>query len=162
MGSSMRSAICGSTCRSERKRVEALCAASDTRMIFGFIVYSITQVRYARREMQWVPSSHWMLTEGMEVESHSPSVEFCKRYADFLIAHQMKSGAIPTFFKSDTMRPDQVLMRGAETACSGMFLAHPYIVTREEKYLRAAQAAEGFIADEVVPTNKWQDHETFR
>jgi len=42
-----------------------------------------------------------------------------------------------------------------------MLLAHLYIVTREERFLRAAQNAEAFVARNVIRSNKWQDHETY-
>jgi hypothetical protein len=173
-------------------------SAPVDRGVFPTIAHS--EVRYARRETRWIPSSHWMLTDGMgeacvtfqrhnvskvidwehlynttqcsytanvllrghrEMQPDPRAVRFCTEYGEFLVTRQGKNGAIPTFFEVGTLRPDQVMPLGAETACSAMFLAHLYIATREERFLRAAQNAEAFVAQNVIRSNKWQDHETY-
>lgn len=96
-----------------------------------------------------------------EAEAHEESVEFCRRYGDFLVEHQPRNGSIPTFYRQGSLRADDIMRFGAETACSAMFLAHLYIVTKDARYLEAARKAERYMAQEIVPINKWQDHETF-
>jgi hypothetical protein len=86
----------------------------------------------------------------------------CRAFADFLIAHQEKSGVIPSWYNPETLVPaDTFRYENAETAGSALFLASAYAQTHEKRYLEGAERAMAYIFREIVPQRKWFDFETF-
>lgn len=68
----------------------------------------------------------------------------CKTFGDFLLANQLPSGAIPSWF-SHRLDPLSELSETAETAASGRFLVELYDATGERHYLDAAKRAGSFV-----------------
>lgn len=68
----------------------------------------------------------------------------CRTYGDFLLANQLPSGAIPSWF-SHRLDPLSELSETAETAASGRFLVELYDATGERHYLDAAKRAGSFV-----------------
>lgn len=107
---------------------------------------------------------YWMLQWYQDLEKDKNLLNFCKKYANFLIKSQLPSGAIPTWVdidKSGKIKILNELKESASTACSTMFLSELYLVEKNEKYLQSAEKGANFIEKEVIPENKWYDFETF-
>ena len=83
-----------------------------------------------------------------------------RKYGNFLLRTQLPSGAIPVFINSKTLEPELHLRENPSCAVSGLFLAKLYSVTRDRRYLRAAERVAGFLASEVMPQG-WADYESF-
>ncbi len=115
----------------------------------------------------------------------------CLGLGDFLVANQLESGFIPSFFNRDlSVRSNgQVTERAgledevaesfigqgyritgddvglnrisAEPAACAVFLCELFKVSGKEQYLRAAIDAMDYIEGHILPENKWFDYETF-
>ncbi len=81
-------------------------------------------------------------------------------YCDFLMAEQLPSGAIPTYFLSD-LTPAPPLRESATTAISGAVLAKCAQLARNPAYTRAAMQAGYFIESHCLPGLNFDDFETF-
>ena len=106
-------------------------------------------------------AAHTMLVWYQEVEADPHLVERCRAYGDYLLAIQQQSGAIPSWIYRDSFEVEALLKDNVNSACSGMFLAELYRVTRDPKYLTAAQRVAAFILERIRPIRQWQDYETF-
>lgn len=49
----------------------------------------------------------------------------------------------------------------SETASVALFLAETYKITGNSTYLKSAEMAASFLENEIMPTRKWFDFETF-
>jgi len=116
---------------------------------------------YCTSDDSW--TCYWLLRWYEDFEKDTRIMDFCKKYADFLLNIQTKSGAIPSWikFKGSRMKIHEDLKESANCGVSVMFLIELYKVTAEDKYLSAAKKAAEFIIKEVFPMNKWYDYETF-
>lgn len=87
----------------------------------------------------------------------------CRALAEFLLGIQLPSGAIPAWVQPapGNNRVSADLKESAMTAAPAMFLAQLYLVESDVRYLEAAIKACDFLAREVIPRQKWFDHETF-
>lgn len=92
-----------------------------------------------------------------------PVLAFLSPYAEFLLARQAETGAIPSWFDVVSLAPrsDLVDHFPAETASSALFLARLHELTKKDEYLAGAKGAMEFIAREVLYEGKWFDYETF-
>jgi hypothetical protein len=89
-------------------------------------------------------------------------LQYTRNFADFLVANQLPSGVIPSWYDPATLKPvDTLRVNNAETAGAALFLGEFFSRTRERRYLDAAEKAMRYIFTEVVPRNKWFDYETF-
>jgi len=141
----------------------------------------IFPVAYATKERRWVGclvrprgeekdcyhtvnaswKCYWLLRWYQDLEKDEEILEYCRKYADFLLKVQLPSGAIPSWFRMDNLEPVPVLLESAQSAISGFFLAEFYSVVGERKYLEAAERVAEFVEREVVPEMKYFDYETF-
>lgn len=89
-------------------------------------------------------------------------LEFCKPYADFLIARQHEDGCIPSWYDDDG-NPSRVQFRdfNAETATSALFLMEIGEIAKNEQYLAVGMKGLDFITEYVIPRKRWFDLETF-
>jgi hypothetical protein len=87
----------------------------------------------------------------------------CRGLAGFLMDLQSSSGAIPAWIdvsgKDPRVAPE--LRESATTAAPAMFLARLFQAENDVAYLDAAIKACDFLANEVIPRQKWFDYETF-
>lgn len=106
-------------------------------------------------------NAYWMLRWHMDVEPDERLVSFASRYADFLLARQTISGAIPSFFRVEGsgVAPDPLLSHNVGTAACGALLATLHRITGKAEYLEAARRAAHFIEKDVLPERRWQDYE---
>lgn len=103
----------------------------------------------------------WLLKWHRRVEANPRVVEFCKRYADFLVDHQLPSGAFPAWIRTETLEPSEIMKESAETSTSMHVLAETFMLTDDRRYLDAAIRAAEFLIAEVLPAGKWEDFETY-
>lgn len=87
----------------------------------------------------------------------------CREFAEFLLKVQLSSGAFPAWVRPSGARMEvsPALKESATAACPAMFLAMLYLLDGSERYLDAARRAADFLAEEVIPRQKWFDYETF-
>ncbi len=93
-------------------------------------------------------------------EADGELVKRCQAYADHLLGVQEQSGVIPSWIYRDTFEIEAILKENVDAACSGLFLAQLYRVTRDRRYLDAAIRVAEFILKRIRPEQHWQDYET--
>ncbi len=103
----------------------------------------------------------WMLKWWQELEQDGRLLERARQWGDLLVEVQLPSGAIPAWLDGETFKPEETLKESVDGACSGWFLAELFRVTKDRKYLRAAEKVGEFIATRIMARQKWQDFETF-
>jgi hypothetical protein len=87
----------------------------------------------------------------------------CHELAEFLLKAQLPSGAFGAWVQpaEPDLRVAPELRESATTACPAMFLAQLFLVENDERYIDSAMKAARFLAEEVIPAQKWFDYETF-
>ena len=86
----------------------------------------------------------------------------CRGLAGFLMDLQLPSGAYPSWVEpGNPPKVSSELKESATTAAGAMFLARLFQVESDVAYLDSAMKACDFIEREVMPQQKWFDHETF-
>jgi hypothetical protein len=105
----------------------------------------------------------WMLAWADLVPARRAAImDFTTGIARFLIAHQERTGVIPSWYDAATGEPSPVLRdENAETAGAALFLSRYAEATGDTSARRAAENAMGYILTSVVPDRKWFDFETF-
>ena len=108
-------------------------------------------------------TGYWML-RWLELapSKHEAVLQFCRPYADFLLANQRDGGCIPSWYGEDLTPRAEYRDFNAETAGSALFLSQLYAATGHEPYLSAARQAMDFVEREVLPRHRWFDYETFK
>ncbi len=111
--------------------------------------------------MSW--TAYWMLRWATDLvpERKNEILAYLRPYADFLLKAQQSSGAIPSWFHADLTPRTEFRDFNAETAGSALFLAEFSAFANGDKYLKAAIHAQQFIAEAVIPRERWYDFETF-
>jgi hypothetical protein len=111
--------------------------------------------------MSW--TAYWMLRWAVDLvpQRSAEVLHFVKAYGDFLLQHQLPSGVIPSWYNSDLQPRAEFRDFNAETAPSALFLATLGSVTKDQRYIAAAEKAMAFVEREVVPRQRWFDFETF-
>lgn len=107
-------------------------------------------------------SAWWLvqwLTDFPDLD-REPLLELLTAYCDFLVANQLESGAIPTYFDA-SLSPVPPLLESATTAISGAVLAAAANLLLNPLYTRAAMRAGYFIADHAIPRLRFDDFEVF-
>lgn len=89
-----------------------------------------------------------------------PLLSLLTAYCDFLVANQLESGAVPTYFDTD-LNPVPPLLESATTAISGAVLASAANLLLNPLYTRAAMRAGYFIAEHALPRLRFDDFEVF-
>jgi hypothetical protein len=117
---------------------------------------------YHAFSMSW--TAYWMLrwADDLTPERKDEVLRFVKPYGDFLLAHQLPSGVIPSWYEATTMKPRAEFRDfNAETAPSALLLVTLGSSTGDMRYVAAAERAMNFIEKEVLPRQRWFDFETF-
>ncbi|HEU4983901.1 MAG TPA: hypothetical protein VFT88_14565 [Acidobacteriaceae bacterium] len=111
--------------------------------------------------MSW--TGYWMLKWGHDLTParEQEILAFLRAYGDFLVKHQLASGVIPAWYKSNLQPRAEFRDFNAETAASGLFLASLAEATGDHTYLAAAEKTMDFVTREVLPRQRWFDFETF-
>ena len=87
-------------------------------------------------------------------------VPYLRRYGDFLVTHVDPNGCLPAWFTND-LKPVRHLRFNGEGGIHIWFLSELYEVTKEKKYLEAAEHLAAFMKKEILPQQRWLDFETF-
>lgn len=105
----------------------------------------------------------WMLRWHEELESDEALLHRARELGDAFVGAQRESGAIPGWVRvrRSGITASSTLVESAQTASPGMFLARLGKVTGEKKYVEAAACAAQFMIENIFPTNRWWDFETF-
>jgi len=111
--------------------------------------------------MSW--TGYWMLrwTTDLAPSRAAEVMAFLRPYADFLLKVQQPNGDIPSWFSERLEARAEFRDFNAETAGSALFLAQFSEFSKDPKYLEGAKRAQQFIADQVIPRQRWFDFETF-
>lgn len=102
-----------------------------------------------------------MLTWYDELEKDERLLEYATNYANALLNVQQDSGFFPGWLSPDDLKPLEHLNQSPETAMSVTFLLKLYELTGEERYSNAASKAMRAVMDEIIPTGRWEDFETY-
>ncbi len=115
---------------------------------------------YATFDMTW--TGYWLLRfHGDLTPQDGRILPFCRDLGEFLLARQLPTGAVPSFFGADLAPAPEMKEVNAETSGAGLFWAVLYGATKDERFLTAARKAHGYIWREIVPTRRWFDFEAF-
>lgn len=111
--------------------------------------------------MSW--TGYWMLRWANDLvpARKAEILAYLRPYADFLVKVQQPTGCIPSWFDEKLRPRPEFRDFNAETAGSALFLAKFSQGVGDSKYLSAAIRAQDFIAQEVLPRQRWFDFETF-
>lgn len=85
---------------------------------------------------------------------------FLRPYADCLLKHMDAQGRMPMFFNADGT-PNGILPDHAEGGANLWFLCELYAVTKDRRYLDAAEKIAGYLTKEIIPRQRWRDFEGF-
>lgn len=110
-------------------------------------------------DMSW--TAYLMLNWYDELEKDSRLLDYATRYADTLLGIQEPNGFFPGWLSLDNFQPMEYLNDSPETSMSVTFLLKLYQITQEPKYRDAALKAMQAVMDQVVPTGRWEDFETY-
>lgn len=105
-------------------------------------------------------TAYYMLIWYQELEQDRRLLEYASRYADRLLRLQMDSGYYPGWVDRGGNALG-VLNDSPESAMSAAFLFRLYRITGNEAYLESAQKALERVKQEIVPTGRWEDFETY-
>lgn len=111
--------------------------------------------------MSW--TAYWMLrwAEDLTPQREAEVLHFVKPYGNFLLHHQLPTGAIPSWYNASLQPRAEFREVNAETTASALFLATLGSVTGDRRYVTAAENAMEFITEKIVPRQRWFDFETF-
>ncbi|MHC4851019.1 MAG: prenyltransferase/squalene oxidase repeat-containing protein [Planctomycetota bacterium] len=148
----------------------------------GGLFPSVLVVRKSDGTMRWEPDSaragfathyhaldtastgYWMLRLSQEFPDRREQVlQACQETARFLMRNQGQNGAIPSFYDSTYVAPkrDALCTDSAETAAVALFLAEYGNVAADKDALAASRKALDFLWQEVLPTDRWSDYESY-
>jgi len=106
-------------------------------------------------------TSYFMLTWYEELDADERLLEYAIRYADRLLELQDAQGFFPAWISEETMKPVDILAQSPETSKSVTFLLKLYELTADTRYKKAALKAMEAVIQEIVPTGRWEDFETY-
>jgi len=115
--------------------------------------------RYHTASASW--TAYWMLRWYQDLEQDERLLHYAREYGNFLVGHQLPSGAIPGWFEMFTLEPVETLKESAQTAASTYFLAELCAITGDPLYMEALRKGCDFLIREVIPDMKYFDYETF-
>jgi len=106
-------------------------------------------------------TTYLMLNWYMELEQDERLKTYALTYADKLITLQSDKGFFPAWIDLFTFQRKGILDESPETSMSVTFLLKAYEVSRDEKYLISALKAMEAVINEIIPTGRWEDFETY-
>ena len=96
-----------------------------------------------------------------ELEPDPRLLAYAVRYADALVALQDEKGYFPAWLDQDTLAPLDIIRESPETSLSVTFLLKLHQLRPDSKYMEAAKQALKVVIQEIVPTGRWEDFETY-
>lgn len=110
-------------------------------------------------DMSW--TSLLMLRWYDELEKDERLLNYAQEYANALLKIQYQNGFFPGWLDLETLEPKEHLNNSPETSMSVTFLLKLYEITGKNEYKRAALKAMDAIINEIIPTGRWEDFETY-
>ncbi len=110
-------------------------------------------------DMSW--TALLMLRWYDELEKDERLLDYAKEFAESLLSIQYEEGFFPGWLDLNTLQPMSHLNRSPETSMSVTFLLKLFELTKEKKYCEAALKAMDKIIEEIIPTGRWEDFETY-
>ena len=114
---------------------------------------------YHLLDMSW--TTIWMLRWYENIEADQALLDYSITYAERLLKLQADDGSFPGWVHEETGEISPYLEKSPETSMHVWFLTNLYQITMEEKYLTSAKAGMAFVVDDVIPTGRWEDFETY-
>ena len=110
-------------------------------------------------DMSW--TSLLMLRWYEELEKDQRLIDYAQTFADALIKIQFPNGFFPGYLDLETMQIMDQLNDSPETSMSVTFLLNMYRHTKKEEYKNAALKGMEAVINEIIPTGRWEDFETY-
>ena len=110
-------------------------------------------------DMSW--TAYLMLTWYEELEKDERLLTYATRYADRLLQLQDADGFFPAWLDTKSLKPLEFLNHAPETSMSVTFLLKMNALTKEKKYLDAAERAMEAVIQNNIPVSQWEDYETY-
>ena len=110
-------------------------------------------------DMSW--TALLMLRWYEELEQDSRLLDYAQDYADALLKIQYANGFFPAWLDLHTLAPKAHLNDSPETSMSVTFLLKLAEITGNQSYQEAALRAMKVVMEEIIPTGRWEDFETY-
>lgn len=121
--------------------------------------YGVTPDWYHVLDMSW--TALLMLRWHEDIEADAALVAYATSYAAQLLTLQDEAGFFPGWLHPETLAPAEVLRQSPETSMSVTFLLKLAEITGETRYRDAALRAMDAVLEEIVPSGRWEDFETY-
>lgn len=105
-------------------------------------------------------TAYYMLMWYEELERDERLLAYAERYAGRLISMQFASGYYPAWLGDDGTSK-RILDNSPESSMSAAFLFRLYKLTGKECYRQSAERAMERVWEEIVPSGRWEDFETY-
>jgi len=102
-----------------------------------------------------------MLRWHTDIEPDHRLVDYARTYANKLLTLQDDDGFFPAWLHPETLEPADVLRDSPECSMHVTFLLKLADVTGEAAYRDAALTTIDTLLDEVAPSGRWEDYETY-
>ncbi|MCP4760699.1 MAG: hypothetical protein GY870_02885 [archaeon] len=115
-------------------------------------------------------TGYWLLKYSQNFNFHSQDIlKKVEKAINTILRFQLDSGAFPTILKPEKTKAGdcelkantEILYETPGSSAIGMVLCELFKITKNKKYLEAAEKIVPFLKKEIIPTNKWYDYETF-
>ena len=93
-------------------------------------------------------------------ESNKRIIPFVKSYGDFIVNHIEPNDCLPSWFSAELVTNPYLKFNG-EQGVHIWFLSELYNVTKDIKYLKAAERMAAFMKKEILPKQRWLDFEVY-
>lgn len=105
-------------------------------------------------------TADYMLLWYQELEQDERLLHYAGRYAERLLKLQNDVGFFYGWVDANG-KAMGVLDNSPESSMSAAFLLHYYAIVKDERFLIAALKAIDAVCNEIVPTGRWEDFETY-
>ncbi len=113
---------------------------------------------FSTMDLAW--TSYWMLRWHTEMGADQRLLSRAKACGELLLRVQLASGSVPIFLHNETLEPLELLRETPGAAASGLLFAKLYEVTRDDRFLRAAERVAQFVEGRFMPQG-WTDYESY-
>ncbi len=106
-------------------------------------------------------TAFFMLKWYEELEKDERLLHYAKEYGYGLLKYQDTQGFFPAWISEETMKPLDILAQSPETSKSVTFLLKLSELTGDIRFKDAALKAMDAVIQEIIPTGRWEDFETY-
>lgn len=123
------------------------------------VTWDLAKAPFHILDMSW--TAYVMLEWYDKLEKDTRLVTYTTRYADRLIAMQDAKGYYPAWIDTESQEVLPWLTDSPESSMSALFLLRLHRITGDERYKASALKALSVVMQEIVPTGRWEDFETY-